>query len=145
MTDYVVGLAFDTDGVRVALIHKQTGPACVLDRWNGVGGKIDPGELPHQAMEREFREETGVSIPAKAWHGMGQLVDLEQGYRVHFFFTRHDDVLQVRTQTSEVVRLFWVENIPWRDTMHNLAWMIPLALDGDLVHPSFGVLTMSRR
>lgn len=31
-----------------------------LKRWLSPGGHIDPGELPHQAAEREFFEETGV-------------------------------------------------------------------------------------
>jgi 8-oxo-dGTP pyrophosphatase MutT (NUDIX family) len=44
---------------KVLLIkHKKLGV------WLNPGGHIDEGELPHQAAEREFREETGVRVRA---------------------------------------------------------------------------------
>ncbi|MEJ0073651.1 MAG: NUDIX domain-containing protein [Candidatus Saccharibacteria bacterium] len=30
-------------------------------RWNGVGGKLDPGETVEQALVRECQEEIGVT------------------------------------------------------------------------------------
>jgi 8-oxo-dGTP diphosphatase len=30
-------------------------------RWNGVGGKIEPGELPTESCLREIEEETGIT------------------------------------------------------------------------------------
>ena len=35
-----------------------------LNSWLCPGGHIDPDELPHQAAEREFWEETGVKVKA---------------------------------------------------------------------------------
>lgn len=35
-----------------------------LKNWLNPGGHIDEGELPHQAAEREFFEETGVRVKA---------------------------------------------------------------------------------
>jgi ADP-ribose pyrophosphatase YjhB (NUDIX family) len=44
---------------KVLLIkHKKLG------LWLNPGGHIEPGELPHQAAEREFFEETGVRVRA---------------------------------------------------------------------------------
>lgn len=44
---------------KVLLIrHKKLGI------WLNPGGHIEPGELPHQAAEREFFEETGVRVRA---------------------------------------------------------------------------------
>lgn len=35
-----------------------------LKSWMSPGGHIDPDELPHQAAEREFFEETGINVKA---------------------------------------------------------------------------------
>lgn len=44
---------------KVLLIkHKKVGS------WLNPGGHLDPNELPHQAAEREFWEETGVKVKA---------------------------------------------------------------------------------
>lgn len=44
---------------RVLLVkHKKVGS------WLNPGGHLDPDELPHQAAEREFWEETGVRVKA---------------------------------------------------------------------------------
>lgn len=62
--EYVLGFAFQ--GSIVYLIEK-THPASQKGMLNGIGGKIEKGETPNVAMEREFREETGVVVPANSW------------------------------------------------------------------------------
>lgn len=32
------------------------------DKWNGLGGKLDPGETPEECVVREVREESGLMI-----------------------------------------------------------------------------------
>lgn len=47
---------------KVLLIkHKKLGI------WLSPGGHLEANELPHQAAEREFWEETGIKVRAKAW------------------------------------------------------------------------------
>jgi len=46
------------DGKVLLIKHKKLG------KWLNPGGHIEPGELPHQAAEREFFEETGVRVRA---------------------------------------------------------------------------------
>lgn len=60
---YVVGLLFDRDFERLILIHKNR-PQWQAGLWNGVGGKVDPGEIYFDAMWREAEEEIGVDC---AW------------------------------------------------------------------------------
>ena len=55
---YVAGFLFSPDRSRVLLIRKNR-PAWQAGKLNGLGGKIEPGETPPQAMRREFREEQG--------------------------------------------------------------------------------------
>lgn len=33
-----------------------------LGKWNGLGGKLEPGESPEQCVIREVREESGLEI-----------------------------------------------------------------------------------
>lgn len=35
------------------------------NKWGVVAGKIDPGEIPKEAMVRELMEETGLRIPTQ--------------------------------------------------------------------------------
>ena len=61
MQEYVVGFLFDEDARRyhktghgnVVLIEKNR-PAWQAGRLNGVGGHIEIGETPDEAISREF-------------------------------------------------------------------------------------------
>lgn len=33
-----------------------------LGKWNGLGGKLDPGESPEECVVREIREEAGLTL-----------------------------------------------------------------------------------
>lgn len=120
MMRYVLGFAFTANG-RVALIQKQK-PAWQAGRWNGIGGKIEEGESPVQAMAREFREETGVDIPTSRWRLAGKMTngsspviypeakhpDSDE-WIVHVFTTVRPEVMNVETKESETVRLWYLD------------------------------------
>ncbi|MBB6453764.1 8-oxo-dGTP pyrophosphatase MutT (NUDIX family) [Salirhabdus euzebyi] len=40
------------------------------DKWNFVGGKIEPGETHEQAAIREAEEETGLTIKEIIYRGV---------------------------------------------------------------------------
>jgi 8-oxo-dGTP diphosphatase len=44
----------------VLLLHRRHPPNAGL--WNGIGGKLNPGEDPYAACIREVSEESGLSI-----------------------------------------------------------------------------------
>lgn len=46
------------DGKLLLILHSKVG------QWLAPGGHLDPDELPHQAAEREFLEETGLEVRA---------------------------------------------------------------------------------
>lgn len=58
MKHYVLGFAFNANRSEVLLIQKLA-PEWQAGRWNGIGGKIEEGEIPIRAMLREDKEETG--------------------------------------------------------------------------------------
>ncbi|MDA1079115.1 MAG: NUDIX domain-containing protein [bacterium] len=46
------------DDKTLLILHKK------LNKWLCPGGHMEAGELPHQAAEREFLEETGMAVEA---------------------------------------------------------------------------------
>lgn len=66
-TRYVLCLVFSPDHQRVMTLEKRSGPALLLGRICGVGGKIEPGETEEQAASRETREETHLDIDPSRW------------------------------------------------------------------------------
>src|SRR5262245_15466530 len=56
-----LGYVFSPDGWRVLLIHRNANPNDLhLGKYNGLGGKLDPGEDVVGGMRREIREEAGI-------------------------------------------------------------------------------------
>lgn len=132
---YTLGFGFTPGSGRVLLQrHGPSGPLAVRNRWNGLGGKIEPDETPVQAMRREFREEGGLDIVESRWERIVTFGgDFEEGtYRVHCFRTTFTlteaRVMNARQYERDDTELFFLDRIPKGETaMANLAWLIPLA------------------
>jgi mutator protein MutT len=70
----VVAGIIEQDG-RVLICQRQPGRV-FAGKWEFPGGKMRPSETPREALERELREELGVSP---------QIADLVQMVRHHYF------------------------------------------------------------
>jgi len=129
--EYVVGFAFDDDADFVCLIKKAK-PAWQAGLMNGVGGKIEPGESPREAMIREFREETGLRCDN--WNLFMELQAYNPGVsgsaRVYFFEARMkiQELLGASTTTDEQVCVVSVPNIRYCECVPNLRWLVPMAV-----------------
>lgn len=71
MINYVLGFLFDREGELVWLIKKSRGPANLIGKYNGIGGKVESGETPEEAMHREGKEEAGVDALWVRYGSMG--------------------------------------------------------------------------
>jgi 8-oxo-dGTP diphosphatase len=132
----VAGFMFSPDRKRVVLIEK-TKPEWQRGLLNGVGGKIEGGELPYQAQVREFREEGGYTIedPKNDWKCFYVLTgDFGE---VHFF-KGFGDVDKVQTMEDEKIVIINVTELWSYKTVYNLKWLIPLALDDSMAIPLYG-------
>jgi 8-oxo-dGTP diphosphatase len=61
-------LCFITRGDQVLLLYRNRPPN--QGKWNGVGGRIEPGESPRAACLREIQEETGYSLSVVHFAGL---------------------------------------------------------------------------
>ena len=127
MTEYVAGLLYSDDGLRVALILKNR-PEWQAGHYNAIGGKIEPGETSFDAMKREFIEEAGVDID---WD---LRITLEgPHYKVHFFSCHNTEALgYLGTMTDEIVEVVEAYNLP-PNIIPNLWWIVPMMNDETVV------------
>jgi 8-oxo-dGTP diphosphatase len=124
---YVCGFLFSEDRQTVALIRKNK-PAWQCGRLNGIGGKIEEGESPNQAMRREFREEAGADIVTwRAYAAINSPEDCAEPWEVYFYFAFSNR--ELRSMTNEPIALYPVVQLHGLPVIYNLRWLIPLALD----------------
>ena len=132
---YTCGFLVD-DEDHVLLIRKNR-PAFQKGRLNGIGGKLEPGETPIQAMAREFREETGLDISEANWREFAVLhIDANETPSVVHFYVTRGSLDGHRTMTDEELVVVDAHALP-DECLWNLRWLIPLALDAsikDTVH-----------
>lgn len=123
----VVGFLFH--GPKVLLVRKHN-PDWQAGLLNGVGGVIEENETPPQAVEREFREETGFKTPIN-WRHFATEVEPFGAY-VYFFSTQgegRDHAWPIRNDVGEELSWLDTNDLPFVRKVGNLAWLIPLALD----------------
>lgn len=63
MKNYVAGFVFLNESHEGVLLVEKLKPDFMVGKLNGIGGEIDPDEMPMQAMVREFDEETEIQLP----------------------------------------------------------------------------------
>jgi 8-oxo-dGTP diphosphatase len=74
-----LGFVLSPDGKRVLLVHRNRRPGDAhLGKYNGLGGKLEPGEDVVAGLRREVREEAGLECDSLvlrgtvSWPGFGQ-------------------------------------------------------------------------
>jgi 8-oxo-dGTP diphosphatase len=56
---------------RTLMVHRNKKPDDMhAGKWNGLGGKFEPGESPEECVVREVREESGLQIHTPQLHGL---------------------------------------------------------------------------
>lgn len=138
MKTYVAGFMFRKNDQEVALVLKNK-PAFQVGKLNAIGGKIEEGENPIAAMTREFFEETGCATEACDWRNYAVLGGKD--WKVYFYVCRSGSGRFLKTMEEEQIAWYPVPDLNRRniagdkdrETIHNLRWLIPLALDKDEV------------
>lgn len=126
-----------TDSVLLGLKKRGFGRG----KWNGFGGKIEPGETPREAAAREISEECGLSVRPE---------DLVPAGHVTFFFSAepsfdHDVEVFVATawhgepRETEEMKPVWfpVHGLPLREMWRDDAHWLPHVLAGSPIEAEF--------
>lgn len=131
---YCVGLAF-TKGFNYVTLVRKTHPEWQAGRWNGVGGKLEAGESPLEAMRREFAEECSLDVVDwDLFAVLGGLDDTARRWEVSFFWTfiRGDNWSPSRNfglteERVEVMPIDWLNRSHPFSTIDNIPFLIEIA------------------
>ena len=132
MIRYVAGFLYTPERTHVVLIQKNR-PLWMRGRWNGVGGKLEPGESWDECMMREFREETGVLIPPSEWQHAVTIYN--EHFECRFFRAFSAQVAEVDTVEDEVVGVHPLSGVHALHTTNNVQWLVPLLASRGLQFP----------
>lgn len=131
------GLIFDDDD-RILLIHRSTAN---LVQWETPGGKVDTGETPEQAAQRELYEELGVEVDLVADLGAHDFVAAGQQMRYALFKMRTRGEPRLRESAFDQLRFFsWTELAQMTDELSpNVRNIVELQVRGRLKHAPVAV------
>lgn len=113
---------------QILLIHKKRGLGA--GKFNGPGGRLEPGETPVQAAIREVEEEIGVT-PSGVQPAGELCFQFVDGHSIHGYVFTADDFVGEPRETDEAVP-FWfpLAAIPYHNMWADDRIWIPLVLEG---------------
>jgi 8-oxo-dGTP diphosphatase len=124
--------------------------------WNGVGGKIEKGETPRQAVLREINEETGLTPKSIRFAGVVTWEDAPEtnrsGMYVYLAETEPNDTTLFGNRETDEGLLVWIEERHLFDfpVVSNIPFFLPSMLDGDkpiehrFIYDEFGTFVYHR-
>lgn len=82
-------LCYITRGDEVLMLHRTKKKGDINhDKWLGIGGKLESGESPDEALLREAKEETGLTLTSRRFRGIVTFVS--DGYTEYMYLFTAD-------------------------------------------------------
>jgi 8-oxo-dGTP diphosphatase len=134
-TVYCLGFLFSEDREWVVLMKKAR-PQWQRGKFNGMGGHVDDGETPVEAMEREALEEAGV-LGTTNWEFFATMAG--DDWTVHCFraFDTQASEEANNAGSDEPLSYVPVNRLHEWETLPNVPWLIGMALDRDILGSAF--------
>lgn len=124
MVEYTVGFVMNPERDKVLLIKKNR-PAWQAGKWNGIGGKVEPGENALECMQRECREEAELDLTG--WYHFLTLKDqTHDQFLIDFYSIATPEYKNFKSLTDEEIRIWTIKELP--DTIPNVPWLLAMAL-----------------
>ncbi|MBC1440383.1 NUDIX hydrolase [Listeria innocua] len=133
---YKYTLCFIQRANEILLLNRQKSPW--MGSWNGVGGKIEPGELLIESIKREIKEETGINAADYEIRDIGEMKWFVEGENLggmHLFVAKLKDdfIYQTPLATDEGIldfkKISWILNQENTGVVNNLPYLIKHAPD----------------
>lgn len=142
----------DTPSSRVLLGLKKRGFG--VNKFNGFGGKLEPGETMAECASRELHEESGCRVPVEKLQARGRMhfhmlndsgmLDKKSGkiiphLYVYLFSAELKDVAEGKVSESDEMRPEWFdfEQVPLEKMWQDDQYWLPTLLSGSDVVGAF--------
>lgn len=130
MDRFVVGFAFNKKANSILLMKKDH-PDWQKGLLNGIGGKIERGELPFDAMHRECKEETGLVLD---WEGRGIMKGTNNdghAFLCWIFYAYSEKIHKFKQIEKELLEVYSLAHVPYHSVVQNLNFLIPFGRSND--------------
>ena len=119
---YVLGFVMDEKKEKIVLVHNNR-PDFQAGKLNGLGGKIEEGETPEEAMKREILEESGLVIDDNNLNHIGVIEDNkkddEDNFKVDVFHATSSNITKAKKLTDEDVIVFRISDALKQENLTN--------------------------
>lgn len=128
MDRFVVGFAFNKNADSVLLVRKLR-PEWQKGFFNGIGGKMENGESPFDAMSRECKEETALSLD---WSYRGLIKRRNPNYECHIFYAYSQRIFDYRQKKDELLEIYFCRLLESIKVVEDLHFLIPFGIHSDI-------------
>ncbi len=109
-------------------------------KYNGVGGKLEEGETPEEAMIRETEEEIMITPTKYEKMGVIEFLEYVKGERANVKFHLYvaTEWIGIPKESEEMIpKWFSLDNLPYNEMFPDDIYWLPYILEGKKINAFF--------